>query len=281
MLLRAAEDDPRADQWEVIVYPAILERETPGDPRQYGEALWPERHSLESLLAKKAASPYDWDSLYQQKPRAPGSTEWPESYFDGPVFWFDDWPELVTLELRVMALDPSKGRESKLADYQALILFGRDKWGGEWVQADLGKRPMTAGLALDGTELTEGMVETAFDFASWFRPETLALEVNGFQELLQVPFRLVAAAKLEPLNISCVDNTVNKLVRIRRLGAPLAEGRMRFRRTPGTRLLVEQLKQFPTADHDDGPDALEMVRRRSIELWNGRHGQRGPSGWRV
>ena len=50
---------------------------------------------------------------------------------------------------------------------------------------------------------------------------------------------------------------------------PLSERRIRFKRnSPGTRLLVEQLKQFPTADHDDGPDALEMARRLAIELHN-------------
>ena len=29
---------------------------------------------------------------------------------------------------------------------------------------------------------------------------------------------------------------------------------------PGCRLLVDQLMDFPLADHDDGPDALEMLR---------------------
>jgi hypothetical protein len=42
---------------------------------------------------------------------------------------------------------------------------------------------------------------------------------------------------------------------------------MRFRRnSPGTALLVEQLQTFPIADHDDGPDALEMALRLAGEL---------------
>jgi hypothetical protein len=41
-------------------------------------------------------------------------------------------------------------------------------------------------------------------------------------------------------------------------------------RSPETALLVDQMKDFPVGEHDDGPDALEMAIRLSIELWNGR-----------
>jgi hypothetical protein len=34
--------------------------------------------------------------------------------------------------------------------------------------------------------------------------------------------------------------------------------------------LVEQLVQFPIADHDDGPDALEMAVRLANEILLGR-----------
>ena len=33
---------------------------------------------------------------------------------------------------------------------------------------------------------------------------------------------------------------------------------------------VEQLQMFPVADHDDGPDALEMALRLAIEVIHGR-----------
>jgi hypothetical protein len=36
--------------------------------------------------------------------------------------------------------------------------------------------------------------------------------------------------------------------------------------SPGCRLLVDQLMDFPLADHDDGPDALEMCVRLPLEL---------------
>lgn len=272
-LVKLMEDDPTADRWEVLTLPAVREEAAhPEDPRQVGEALWPARHSLESLLRKKAASLTDWWSIYQQRPRAEGALEWPDEHFGWPGFWFDTWPD--NCSLKVMALDPSCGRESKPGDYQALILFGRTPDGTEWVEADMGKRPMTAARDPAGRALTEGMVENAVEQYRRFKPEGLALETNTFQQLLTIPLRTEAKARKVDLKISPLNNYVAKNVRIRRLGDVLGRRGMRFRRTSGTRLLVEQLKQFPTADHDDGPDALEMARRVAIELHNGRQRKR-------
>ena len=36
--------------------------------------------------------------------------------------------------------------------------------------------------------------------------------------------------------------------------------------SPGCRQLVDQLMDFPLAEHDDGPDALEMCTRLPVEL---------------
>lgn len=73
--------------WEVIVYQAIKERETPGDPRQIGEVLWPEMHSLERILSIKETSPFTFSSLYQQEPKPSSEAlvfpEWDE-YQDEP-----------------------------------------------------------------------------------------------------------------------------------------------------------------------------------------------------
>jgi hypothetical protein len=60
------------NDWEVVSFPAILENEsqrTKGDPREIGEALWPNRHSLERLEEAKKLNPRGFLSLYQQDPR--------------------------------------------------------------------------------------------------------------------------------------------------------------------------------------------------------------------
>ena len=61
---------------------------------------------------------------------------------------------------------------------------------------------------------------------------------------------------------AAIHNHAAKLVRIRRLGPYLSRRRLRFlARSPDTQLLVDQLRDFPIAAHDDGPDALEMALR--------------------
>lgn len=59
----------RENDWEVVVYPAIKQGEpTEQDPRQDGEALWGEKHSLKTLEEIRKQNPIVFDSLYQQNP---------------------------------------------------------------------------------------------------------------------------------------------------------------------------------------------------------------------
>ena len=69
-LLKQAAENPEADQWKVISYPAIAEPPMgEGDPREEGEPLWPEKYSLDDLKKMKATlGTYEWSALYQQRP---------------------------------------------------------------------------------------------------------------------------------------------------------------------------------------------------------------------
>lgn len=77
MTTRWAEDDlagrllkEEADQWEVIIFPAIkTEDYSAYDHRQPGEVLFPEKHSLERILQIKKTNETSYDSLYQQNPK--------------------------------------------------------------------------------------------------------------------------------------------------------------------------------------------------------------------
>jgi hypothetical protein len=61
----------QAHEWEVLTLPGILETadKHEDDPRQIGEALWADRHSLKKLLDFKDASPRLFQAMYQQDPR--------------------------------------------------------------------------------------------------------------------------------------------------------------------------------------------------------------------
>lgn len=62
------EDDPDADEWVVLKFPAIA-TEDDDLGRKPGEALWPERYPIEELLRiKRDVGTRDWIALYQQEP---------------------------------------------------------------------------------------------------------------------------------------------------------------------------------------------------------------------
>ncbi|MGP1609887.1 MAG: terminase large subunit domain-containing protein, partial [Burkholderiales bacterium] len=72
-LLKLAKENPSADQWEVISLEAIAETPQSYDPRQHGEALWPEKYPLTELVRRRAGmGEYDWSALFQQKPSPSG-----------------------------------------------------------------------------------------------------------------------------------------------------------------------------------------------------------------
>lgn len=224
--------------------------------------LWPEQESLYTLMCLRATiGSASFASEKQGDPVNPEQCEWDSSYFDYPGFWFEAWPE--HLQIKTIALDPSKGGDAKTGDFSAFVRLGRDAAGYLYCEADLKHRPVPQ-IVADGVE----------QFRQ-FQPDGFGVETNQFQELLAAEFQRVGREQKLHLPLYGVPNTINKQVRIRRLGTYLAQRKLRFkRRSPGTELLFQQLRDFPVGDHDDGPDALEMAVRLMIDLWYGRVNQR-------
>jgi len=73
-LLDLAKKDPDADQWTVLVFPALAldEPANVNDHRKPGEALWPDKFSIKYLLRQKAANSRDFSALYMQNPFTEG-----------------------------------------------------------------------------------------------------------------------------------------------------------------------------------------------------------------
>jgi hypothetical protein len=222
------------------------------------KVLWPEEEDLYALMRMRAESGHaSFAREKQNEPLSPESCEWPESYF-GDGIWFDQWP--AQLRMKTLAVDPSKGSDSRRGDYAAFVMLGVDAAGLLYVEADL-FRISAPEIVAQGVELH-----------SRFQPDAFGVEANQFQELLagqfEAEFQRRGMLDARPW---ALHNRVAKTVRIRRLGPYLAGRRLRFKNnSPGTRLLVDQLREFPAAGHDDGPDALEMAVRLAAELQHGR-----------
>jgi predicted phage terminase large subunit-like protein len=221
------------------------------------QLLWPERADLYDLMRMRVdEGRVAFEREMQNVPLDPTRCEWPEDYFDDSI-WFNDWP--ARLDVRVIALDPSKGADARLGDYAAFVLLGIAPDGRIYVEADVKRRP-TPEIVAQGVALCRR-----------FRPDALGVESNQFQQLLADQFAEVfCRQKARKTPIYGIHNVVNKRVRIRSLAPYLSEGKLRFHaRSDGTHLLVEQLRDFPVADFDDGPDALEMAIRLADHLISG------------
>ena len=63
-------NEGRGEKWTILNLPAIKENnDNLDDPRQIGEALWEERHSIEKLKMIQRSSLRTFQSLYQQNPQ--------------------------------------------------------------------------------------------------------------------------------------------------------------------------------------------------------------------
>jgi hypothetical protein len=222
------------------------------------ETFWPDRKPIAILMAKRAeigASAFNTE--YQGQPESPEGAEWPAEYFDRPDMWFDEWP--AQMVYRIQSLDPSKGVESPSTDYQAHVLLGIGIDGTLYVEADLRKQSIIE------------MVDTALDLARLrgLTPlDALAIENNDSLGMVVEEFKRRIQERRLLVPLCSVRNSQPKVVRIRRLGLYFGTYRVRFRNTPGTRKLVDQLREFPMGQFDDGPDSLEIAIRRAELLAN-------------
>jgi predicted phage terminase large subunit-like protein len=219
------------------------------------KVYWPDRFGIAAMMLKRAeigASAFE--SEYQGVPGSLEGAEWPSEYFDRPDFWFSDWPP--DLVLRVQSLDPSKGASDK-ADYQAHVLVCLSRYGTLYIDAELRREVC--------------WVERAIDLAQWWNSHELIAEANNTMGLMKPAAEQVIKERKEagrPVKLNYNERTqvVPKSVRIRVLNDYLRRGQLKVRNTHGGRLLVDQLRDWPNGDHDDGPDALATAVIRIQEL---------------
>lgn len=72
-ILKNVADGKTSEQWEQINFPAIKDNEkTEYDQREQGEALWPERHSLQKLNDSRRKNPMLFEAMDQGRPPKEG-----------------------------------------------------------------------------------------------------------------------------------------------------------------------------------------------------------------
>jgi predicted phage terminase large subunit-like protein len=256
-ILLQAEDVTNA-QWEVLCLPS-LRPETPthpDDPRGPGDALWPGHKSREDLEQLRRMDPRMFAAAHQQDPLMAGA-EWPPEWF-GPDIWFDEWPAANEGQ-KVIALDSSKGKGGRTGDDSAFALV---QFHQGVLYCDMDAR---------NDRNASEIADTAVELQKRFGAHAVVVEEEFGGHVLGPD--IVARAQRRGVLMSLDSMTtggIDKTVRIRRLtpylspAAPCAK--LRFKSgSPGSKKLVDELREFPQGKHDDCPDALEMAIRRLVE----------------
>lgn len=262
-LIAQEADEREHHKWETVCFRGIRrEEKNPDDPREPGEVLWPWRMSEAGMRAAEA-DPRGFSALYQQDPTAEGGVEWPADCFEDFI-----WSDSKIQPFGVVAVDPSKGREAKKGDFSAIVYVGVGDNRGDTLHVD---------AIVDRVNPTL-LIEKLMDFCEVYRPRLVGVETNQFQSLLineiehrcdKFPSSHLAALVRGGRIVELENFGEKKELRIRRISKYIVRRQFRYKNTMGCRLLVNQLRDFPLAAHDDGPDALEMAIRIAEEHLGG------------
>ena len=227
----------------VIRLPAIAhENDLLG--RKEGEALWPERYSVDDLRKIEASiGPYYWGALYDTYPPSHEQAEWPMEFFDSIWSTEEEWPD--RFEVSCVSVDPSKGKDG--GDYCARAFVGYAR-KTLWVDMDVDRIPSSE------------IVQRTCWKANQYNVDAVGCESDAWQDLLLPEFVRYCRDRGQPAwpLYPMPTHGVPKEVRIRRLGGWLQQRRIKIRRRGTNHLLVDQLRDFPLGKKDDGPDALEQ-----------------------
>lgn len=201
---------------------------------------WPAVRPLHKLMIKRARDGHEaFDSEQQNDPL---------SGDDAPfAACIQFWVNRVAEWKMYGACDPSLGGKGQGRDPSALLVGGYNRTLGQLsvVEARIRKRTPDR-IIIDIIEL-----QREYNCLLW------AFESIQFQEFLRTELLKRSVKAGYPVAALAVKPHTDKMLRIEALQPFVANGQILLHASQTT--LVDQLRHFPKADHDDGPDALEML----------------------
>ncbi|MEO5357017.1 MAG: phage terminase large subunit [Nitrospirae bacterium YQR-1] len=206
------------------------------------EVLWPEVEDYYYLMKMRISDgPAYFDSEKQNEPINPEDCLFSEHW----IQYYDDetLPKNAPL---YGVVDPSMGKKSKRHDPSAIIC-GRFINGILYITvADIERRH------------PDKIIEDILACHKKERFQLFGVESVAFQEFFKDTLIKEAHRQNLTLNVVEIRSGADKLLRIQTLQPWIKNGWIRFKKTQRT--LIEQLVRYPLYDHDDGPDALEMLK---------------------
>lgn len=200
---------------------------------------WSARPLLALMLIRARDGHGTFDSEYQNDPVSG----------EGAIFahCIHFWVNRLNEWLFYGVCDPSLGKAGASRDPSALLVGGFNRATGilDVVEAQIRKR------------LPDKIISDIIDLHIEYRCLIWGIESVQFQEFLRTELVKRSAALGYPVPARAIIPHADKLLRIETLQPHMENGLIRLHSTQNT--LIQQLRHFPKADHDDGPDALHML----------------------
>ena len=235
-LVNAGAKEAKADQWEVIEFPAIMNS---------GKPVWPEYWSLEDLEAVKASAGIaKWSAQYMQNPTSE----------EGAIIkreWWKDWDKdyMPSLQHVIQSYDTAFMKK-ETADYSAITT-----WGVFRETEDSPEQLILLDAIKDRLEFPD-LRRVAKEQYDYWQPETVLVEAKASG--------LPLTYELRQMGIPVVNFTPSKgndkHTRVNAV-APLFESGMIWapRDKNFAQEVIEECAAFPYGDHDDLVDSMTQA----------------------
>jgi predicted phage terminase large subunit-like protein len=231
--------DPKADQWEVIEFPAILDLE---DEKQ--KPLWPEFWGLEELEGVKASlSAQKWSAQWLQKPTADAISIIKRD-------WWRQWEkeDIPGLEYIIQSYDTAFLKK-EYSDYSAITT-----WGVFFPEEDGGANLILLDSTKGRYEFPELKREALKSYHYW-EPDIVIIEAKASGTPLTQELRAMGI----PVTNFSPGKGQDKHARVNAV-APLFEGGMIWAPEKSfAEDIIEECAQFPNGEHDDLVDSMTQA----------------------
>ena len=245
---RDMSQNERADEYEIVEFPAILEVEDKETDEIVEKPLWPEFFDLEALMRTKASMPtFQWNAQYQQTPTAEEAALVKREWWQ---IWEQEHPP--SCEYIIMSLDAAAEKHNR-ADYTALTTWGvflyeeTDAYNIVLLNS-IKKR-------LEFPELKDLAMQ---EYAEW-EPDAFIVEKKSSGTALYQEMRRMGLPVSE---YTPHRGSGDKLARLNSVSDIVASGLVWVPATRWAEEVIEEIAGFPFMSHDDLVDSTVMALMR-------------------
>jgi len=248
-VVRDMHQNPQADQYEVIEFPAILEVDDPENPGEVIEkALWPGFFELEALHRTRASMPlFQWNAQYQQNPTSEESAIIAKDKWNT---WRKEKPP--TCEYLIMSLDSAAETKNR-SDFTALTT-----WGVFFNEQTDAYNLILLNSIKKRVEFPELKALCLEEYKDW-QPDSFIVEKKSSGVALYQEIRRMGIPAKE---YTPHRGSGDKMARLNSVADIIVSGLCWVPETRWAEELVEEIAAFPVGRNDDLVDSTVMALMR-------------------